>query len=182
MATALCSPLSAGDSAPIGAVAGFCALAGTLIALVAIERDGFAPPLSVAWSAPPSLELSSSLPEWPDRRWTHVAGTVIGIAVAGVLIVATRTGRSTHEVRDISVVAAAPVLLPVVPALGWLGPAYVGEGLATAAVAMLVVGGLRHGRKALSPDADRGVLCLALAAGVVVATVVAVALGAGVGT
>jgi leader peptidase (prepilin peptidase)/N-methyltransferase len=182
MATGLVFALVGWGLGPHWAVAGFCALAGTLIALVAIERDGFAPPLSVGLvgtAIAGALLLAAGV---ADRRWTHVAGTVIGIAVAGVLIVATRTGRSTHEVETSPWIAAAPVLLPVGSALGWLGPAYVGEGLATAAVAMLVVGGLRHGRKALSPDADRGVLCLALAAGVVVATVVAVALGAGVGT
>ena len=50
---------------PHWAVAGSCVLAATLIALVAIERDGLAPPMSVAATAPSSPPPPSSQPASP---------------------------------------------------------------------------------------------------------------------
>jgi hypothetical protein len=163
---------------PHWAVAGACVLAATLVPLVAIEHDGLAAPLSVAVVG---TVLAAGLLEAAgvaDRRWTHVVGVGVGVAVAGAVLAVIRWRRANED--DPSPWwASAPILLPVGVALGWLGPVYAGEGLGTAVVVLLVAHGTRHGH----PDSDRprSVMGLALAAGAVVATVIAVSVGAGVG-
>jgi leader peptidase (prepilin peptidase)/N-methyltransferase len=165
---------------PHPAVAGFCALAATLVALVAIERDGLAPPLSVALvgtAVATALLLGAGA---ADRRWPHLIGLAGGVVVAGALVVVANRpdadrGRAPWR-------SAAPVVLPVGAALGWLGPAYVGEGLAAAAVVVLVAPVVRHRHRSRAGEGVPGVLGLALALGAVVATVTAVAVGAGVAT
>ncbi len=165
---------------PHWAVAGYCVLAATLVALVAIERDGLAPTLSVAvvgTAIAVALLVAAGV---ADRRWSHVVGVVTGVVVAGALVAATR-----HRPRRVDPSpwwAAAPVLLPVGAALGWLGPAYAGEGLAGTAVVLLALRGVRAAPASPSPGQGGAVLALALAAGVVVATAVAVAVGAGAGS
>jgi leader peptidase (prepilin peptidase)/N-methyltransferase len=153
---------------PHWAVAGFCVLAASLIALVAIEADGLPPPLSVAGIGTglgAALLLGAGV---ADRRWSHVVGLIVGLVVAVALVVIKSPWTSS-----------APVLLPVGAVLGWLGLASTAEGLATAA-AVLVIDRLARGRQ-VSPDPDRVVISVALASGAVVASVVAVAIGAGVG-
>lgn len=115
-----------------------------------------------------------------DRRWSHVVGLGIGVAVAGAVVAAGRS-RRVPETAVASWRAAAPVLLPVGAALGWLGPAYVGEGLATTVAVLLTGRAARLWRTKSSPTDSRSVLGLALAAGALVATVVAVGVGAGAG-
>lgn len=162
---------------PHWAVPGFCVLAATLIALAAVEGDGLAPPSSVAVVGTliaGALLLAAGV---ADRRWAHVVGLALGVAVAAALVAVSHRPR-TRLVDPPSLFAGLPVLLPAGAALGWLGPAYVGEGLA-AAVAVLL--GIRVLRPSRPTDPDRSVLGLALTAGVAVATVTAVALGAGVG-
>jgi hypothetical protein len=167
---------------PHWAVAGFCALAATFIALVAVERDGLAPPLSVAVigaGVALALLVAAGL---ADHRHTRVLDAVIGTVVAGALALV--AGKRSDQTGTNPWTAAAPVLLPAGTALGWLGPAAAGEGLATTIVVLLVTVGARHKRPAGTADgrSSRGVLGAALVAGVVVATVVAVATGAGAGT
>jgi leader peptidase (prepilin peptidase)/N-methyltransferase len=161
------------------AVAGYCVLGATLVALVAIERDGLAPTPSVAVVGTAIAVALLVAAGAADRRWSHVVGVVTGAVVAGALVASTRR-RTRVDPAPWS--TAAPVLLPVGAALGWLGPAYVGEGLASAAVVLLAVRGVRSARTSPSSGPSRDVLALALAAGVVVATAVAVAVGAGPGT
>jgi prepilin signal peptidase PulO-like enzyme (type II secretory pathway) len=178
---------------PHWAVAGFCVVAATLIALVAIEGDGLAPPVAiglVGTALAVALLVAAGV---ADRRWAHVIGVAIGAGVALVAVAAIRRfapelgeTSSRNEARSWS--SGAPVLLPAGAALGWLGPAYVGEGLGTAVVVLLVARTVGHGPRAGSAPADESapgnqqVLCLAVAVGVLVATAVAVALGAGAGT
>ena len=165
---------------PHPAVAGFCVLAATLVALVAIERDGLAPPWSVALvgtAVATALLLGAGA---AGRLWPHLIGLAGGVVVAGALVVAAnRPGadRSRAPWRS-----AAPVVLPVGAALGWLGPAYVGEGLAAAVVVVLVAPVMGHRHRSRAGAVVPGVLGLALALGAVVATVTAVAVGAGVAT
>jgi leader peptidase (prepilin peptidase) / N-methyltransferase len=164
---------------PHWAVPGFCVLAATLVALVAVERDGLAPPLSVAAIGTVIGTALLAAAAVADRRWDHLIGLGVGIAVAGTLaLVASRHHRPA---APSSWVAALPVLLPVGAGLGWLGPTYGGEGLAATAVVLLLAWGLRRGRSSTAAGAGRGVVGLALAAGLVVATIVAVAAGAGAG-
>ncbi len=165
---------------PHWGVAGYCVLAATLVALVAIERDGLAPTLSVAVIGTAIAFAFLVAAGAVDRRWAHVVGLVAGVVVAAVLVALIR--RRTHSVEGSGWSTAAPVLLPVGAALGWLGPAYAAEGLAGAALVFLAARGVRPGPRSPSSGRGRGVLGLALAAGVVVATVVAVAAGAGAGT
>jgi leader peptidase (prepilin peptidase)/N-methyltransferase len=161
---------------PHWAVPGFCVLAATLVALVAVERDGLAPPLSVAVIGTAIAVALLIAAGAADHRWAHVVGLAIGVLVAIVVIIA---GRRLHLVEAAPWKGSVPVVLPVAAALGWLGPAYVAEGLATTIVALLVI--RTFGRQRV-PDHHPGVLGAALAGGVVVATIVAVALGSGAGT
>jgi leader peptidase (prepilin peptidase)/N-methyltransferase len=161
---------------PHWAVAGFCVLAATLIALVAVERDGLVPPLSVAVTGSViaiGLLVGAAV---ADRRWAHLVGVLTGSAIAAVLVaVARRVGVGPWA-------DAGPVLLPVAAALGWLGPIYAAEGLGSAVIVTGAVQLARRGRSTPSADPDSGVIGLALGVGAAVATVIAVAVGAGVGT
>lgn len=166
---------------PHWAVAGFCVLAATLIALVAIERDGLAPPLAIAvlgTALAVALLIGAGV---ADRRWAHLIGVVVAVVVAAALVGASRRYHGPQN-KTPSWIAAAPVLLPAGAALGWLGPAYVGEGLAAAIVVLLVTGAVGGRRTSGSAPVVGGFVCLAAGAAVAVATVVAVALGAGAGT
>jgi len=166
---------------PHWAVAGFCVVAATLVALVTVERDGLAPPLSVAVTGSAlavALLVAAGL---ADRRWPHVIGVVVGSVVASVLVAASGRRRA-QTVGTSPWMAAAPALLPVGAALGWLGPVAVGVGLATALVVLVAVRVAHHRRPSSAPGAVRGVLTLALAVGVAAATAAATAVSTGVGT
>ena len=165
---------------PHWAVPGFCVLAATLVALVAVERDGLAPPMSVAVIGTAVGAVLLVAAGVADHRWTHLIGLAIGMAVAGALN-GVGTRRRSPQADSSSWTSALPVLLPVGAGLGWLGPVYAGEGLATAAVLLLVSAGVRRWRPPPSTDQRRGLLGLALAAGLVVAVAVAVGVGAGAG-
>jgi leader peptidase (prepilin peptidase) / N-methyltransferase len=166
---------------PHWAVAGFCVVAATLIALVAIERDGLVSPLAVGVAGSAIALTLLVAAGVADRRWAHVIGAVVGVAVAAALVGASRRFL-TDENTAAWWIAGAPVLLPAGAVLGWLGPAYVGEGLGTAVVVLVAARTISHGPRSGAAAGGPGVLCLAVGAGVVVATVVAVALGAGAGT
>jgi len=165
---------------PHWAVPGFCVIAATLIALVAVERDGLPAPSSVAvigTAVAGALLLAAGV---VDRRWAHLVGLIVGVVVSAAVVAG---GHRTHVRPDdaSSPMAALPVLLPAGAALGWLGPAYAAEGLATTVAVLLVARGARSVRGSGSTRSDRGVLGSALTAGVLVATVTAVAWGAGPG-
>jgi leader peptidase (prepilin peptidase)/N-methyltransferase len=165
---------------PHWAVAGFCVIGAVLVALVAIEGDGLAAPMSVGIIGTAVAGALLVAAGAADRRWAHVIGVVAGMVVAALVVAATRLRRRT-AVEPSPWMAGAPVLLPMGAALGWLGPRYVGEGLATAVVVLLVTHRVRQGRRSPSTGGGGGVLCLSVAVGVTVATVVAVAVGAGPG-
>jgi leader peptidase (prepilin peptidase)/N-methyltransferase len=162
------------------AVAGYCVLAATLIGLVGIERDGLAPPLSVAVIGTAIADAFLVAAGAVDRRWPHVIGVAIGTILAAALVALSRRPRNDRADPP-AWVTAAPVLLPVGAALGGLGLASVAEGLGTSVVVVLVTRSLERGRTPTTPITYRGVLGLALAAGVAVAAVVAVAVGSGAG-
>ncbi len=165
---------------PHWGVPGYCVLAATLVSLVAVERDGLAPPLSVAvigTAIGSALLVAAGV---ADRRWPHVVGVVIGAVVAGVIVGLVRR-RGSRPVDPAPWRAAAPVLLPVGAALGWLGAAYAAEGLATTVVVLLVIRAARKASTTSSPRPGRAVFVLAFTAGAVVATAVAAAVGAGAG-
>ena len=161
---------------PHWAVPGFCVLAATLVALVAVECDGLAPPLSVAVIGTAIAVALLIAAGAADRRWAHVIGLAIAVlAAAAVMVGGGRSRRAGAE----SWKGSLPVLLPVAAALGWLGPAYVAEGVASTFVALLAIRAFSRRR---FPGHQGAWLGVALATGAVVATVVAVAVGAGAGT
>lgn len=153
---------------PHWAVAGFCVLAATLVALVAIEADGLNPPLSAAAVGTAIGALLLIGAGAADHRWPRVVGVLIGVAVAAVLV-AVKTPWA----------GSAPVLLPVGAVLGWLGLASAGEGLATAAIVLVAARSVGKSDGTEHPVPE--VLGLALAVGAVAATVIAIATGAGTG-
>jgi leader peptidase (prepilin peptidase)/N-methyltransferase len=162
------------------AVAGFCVLAATLVVLVAVAGDGLGPPLSVAVIGTAMAVVVLGAAAVSDRHWSRVVGVVVAVAVAGALVAVARP-YTESRVEAPSWVAAAPVLLPAGTALGWLGPPSVGIGVATAAVVFLGARAIQRVRRTTSPRAGAAI-CLALGAGVVVATVVAVTVGSGAGS
>jgi leader peptidase (prepilin peptidase)/N-methyltransferase len=166
---------------PHWAVAGFCVLAATLVALVAIERDGLAPPLAIGVVGTALAVALLAAAGVADHRWGHLIGAAVGVGVAAALVGVSRRYREAEN-KASSWMAAAPVLLPAGAALGWLGPAYVGEGLAAAVVVLLVARTVGPRQTSGSARGAAAFVCLAVGAGVAVATVVAVALGAGAGT
>ncbi len=122
---------------PHWAVAGFCVLGATFVALVTVESDGLAPPLPVAavgTSLATALLVAAGV---ADRRWSHVLGVLVGAGAGTVIVAALERARGGLRHR-FSWLAASPVLLPTGAALGWLGPASAAEGLAAAGLVWLV--------------------------------------------
>jgi leader peptidase (prepilin peptidase)/N-methyltransferase len=166
---------------PHWAVAGFCVLGATLVVMVAVEADGLAPPLSVAVIGTSLATVLLVAAGGADHRWGHVLGLVIAVAVAAVVVAGAERGNTkTIDAGSPGVVVAAPVLLPVAAALGWLGPVYLAEGLAVAVV-LILVARIVQTRPSSSERRVRAVAASALAAGAVVATVLAVTVGSGAG-
>lgn len=168
---------------PHWGVAGFCVLAATVVALVAVALDGLTPPVSVAIVGTAMAVVLLVAAGLADHRPSRVVGVAVGVAVATVLVGITR--RRSLLRRDLGLwTRQAPVLLPVGTALGWLGPAYAGIGLG-AAVSVLVASRVARPVPVRTPgDTATTPRCLfgfALAVGVAVAVTVAVAAGSGAG-
>jgi leader peptidase (prepilin peptidase) / N-methyltransferase len=165
---------------PHWGVAGFCVIAATLTALIAVERDGLVPPLSVAVTGTAVATVLLVAAGSVDRRWNHVAGVVIGAAAGAALLAATAWhGSRRPRPRRLPQVSG---LLPAGAALGWLGPTYAGAGVGVAAVALIAAGIGRHHRALTANDSggDRW-FEVSLGIGVAVAVALSVAFGAAPG-
>jgi prepilin signal peptidase PulO-like enzyme (type II secretory pathway) len=165
---------------PHWVVAGYCVLAATLIGLVGVELDGLTPPLSVAVIGVGIADAFLLAAGVADRHWPHVVGVAIGTVLAAGLVVMSRH-RRFQGVDSPDWISTAPLLLPVGAALSALGPAAAAEGLGTSVVVVLVTRGLQQRRASTTSLTTPVVFGLALAGGVVVAMVVAVAVGSGAG-
>ena len=125
LATALVFAAVGWGLGPHWAVPGFCVLAATLVALVAVEGDGLAPPLAVAvigTGIAIALLIGAGA---ADRRWAHVAGLIIAVVVAAVAVI---LGRRARPVGTDSWTGSLPVLLPAAAALGMAGTGLGGRG------------------------------------------------------
>jgi leader peptidase (prepilin peptidase)/N-methyltransferase len=164
---------------PHWAVAGYCVLAATFVALVAVEADGLAPPLSAAAVGTGLATAVLVGAGAADRRWSHVIGVMVGAVFAAAVVAVSRRRRWRERTEPARWTDSTAALLPAGAALGWLGPAGVGEGLAAAAIVLLVARALEH--RPSTTRRGKSVLALALAIGVTVAVVTAVARGTGAG-
>ena len=152
-------------------VAGACVVAATLVALVSIEYDGFALPLTVALVGAALAVVALVAAAAADHHWARLVGVGVGSAL-GVLG-ALGVGRRRSVPSSLS--AGAPVWLPAGAWFGWLGPGDGAIGVAVAAVVLALLSGPRRRH-------DKGAMALSVGTAVVVATVVALATGRGPGT
>ncbi|MDR3647578.1 MAG: prepilin peptidase [Acidimicrobiales bacterium] len=118
---------------PHWGVPGMCLLGATVVALAAIELDGMAPPASVSLVGTALGAVLLSAGALADRRWWHLGGLWIGIAVAaGVSAAGTLAARGRG-------VTSTPLwaLVPAGAVMGWVGGVGVAVGVATAAVVLV---------------------------------------------
>ena len=144
------------------AVPGMCVLGATALASAAIELDGLAPPPSVSLIGTGLGALLLSAAAVADRRWWHLGGMLIGLAVTGsAAVLASRATKRRPSPVGLWPLTAAGA------AMGWVGP--VGTVVGVSTFAVVVVGRWlvirqrpRHDRS----ERDRGV---AVAAGLAAA-------------
>lgn len=114
---------------PHWAVPGMCVLGATALTLAAIDLDGLPPPATVSLVGTGGGALLLSAAAIADRRWWHLGGMLIGIALSLGALMAVRWEARRH--------GAAPALWALVPAgavLGWTGPLGAVVGVITSVV------------------------------------------------
>ncbi|MGH3184321.1 MAG: prepilin peptidase, partial [Streptosporangiaceae bacterium] len=98
------------------AVPGMCVLGATALALAAIELDGLAPPATVSLVGTGLGAVALAAAAVADRRWWHLGGMGIGIAVAGLAVVT--SGWATRP--RIDSVTLPWALVPAGAVMGWV--------------------------------------------------------------
>jgi leader peptidase (prepilin peptidase)/N-methyltransferase len=160
---------------PHWGVPGVCVLGATALALAAVELDGLAPPASVALVGTALGAALLAAAAVADRRWWHLGGMGIGIALA--LCVVAAGARAARRPGDTSNPLWA--LVPAGAVMGWVGAAGAAVGVATSAVVLVgasVFVRTRHGQKRQVPG-----LALAAAVGSAAALVGAFVAGSSIG-
>ena len=118
---------------PHWGVPGMCVLGATALALAAIEVDGLPPPASVSLVGTALGAVLLSAAALADRRWWHLGGLWIGVAVAacvaaGGTVAARRRG-----------VTSTPfwALIPAGAVMGWVGAFGAALGVGTSALCLV---------------------------------------------
>ncbi len=111
------------------AVPGMCALGATTLALATIELDGLPPPAAVSLIGTGVGAALLGAAAVADRRWWHLGGMLIGIAVAAVAVWA---GTQVSAGRGPKIGLWG--LIPYGAVLGWVGAVGAAVGVATSAV------------------------------------------------
>jgi leader peptidase (prepilin peptidase) / N-methyltransferase len=159
------------------AVPGMCALGATIVALTVIEFDGLPASAAVALIGTglgASLLFAAAV---ADRRWWHLGGLLIGIAVASAMVVAWWAACRGRGARTLPW-----ALVPAGAVMGWVGPVGALVGVATSAVGvaglsvLLRVSSRRH-----SSNAGAGI-AFAVAIGTIAAVIGALIAGSSIGT
>jgi prepilin signal peptidase PulO-like enzyme (type II secretory pathway) len=117
------------------AVPGMCVLGATTLALAAIELDGLAPPATVSLVGTGLGAVALAGAAVADRRWWHLGGMGIGIAVTGLVVVTTAWATRRRD----DGVTLPWALMPAGAVMGWVGPLGAGIGVATSAVVLVGV-------------------------------------------
>jgi leader peptidase (prepilin peptidase) / N-methyltransferase len=162
---------------PHWSAAGMCVLGATSLALAAIELDGLSAPatVSVVGTAAGAALLSAAAVA--DRRWWHLGGMLIGIAVAtGVAALWSSSSRRHRRV------ATSPwVLLPAGAVMGWVGPLGAAVGVAASVVVLLGLAVLRRGDRRAEGATTRPGIAFVVALGSAAAVLSAFAAGSSIG-
>jgi len=153
-----------------------CALGATTLALAAIELDGLPPPATVSLVGTGMGAVLLSAAAIADRRWWHLGGMLIGIALS---VGAVMTGRWAASRGG-----TVPTLWALIPAgavLGWTGPLGAVVGAISSAV---VCTGLWVSFRALPGQEGRRrfpSIALSVAVGSTAAVIAAFAAGGSIG-
>jgi leader peptidase (prepilin peptidase)/N-methyltransferase len=159
------------------AIPGMCALSATALTLAAVELDGLLPPASVALIGTgigAALLCGAAV---ADRRWWHLGGTLIGVAVATTALVTGAWIAKRHGAR-----ASLWPLLPAGAVMGWVGP--LGAAVGVAALAVVLAGEAVFLAKQPTKGAAsrRSGVAVAAAVGVGAALIAAFVAGSSIGT
>ncbi len=157
------------------AVPGMCTLGATSLALAAIELDGLTPPASVSLIGTGLGALLLAAAAIADRRWWHLGGMLIGIAVALAAIVVANAARR----RGSTVTAWA--LLPAGAVMGWVGPPGAVIGVATFAVVSVGLAVLMRRRSRPGDSVPHPFVAVAAAVGAGAALIAAFVAGSSIG-
>ena len=141
-------------------VPGMCVLAATALALAATEVDGQPPPASVALIGTALGAILLAAAAVADRRWWHLGGMAIGIAVAGCVVA---SGALTTRRRRVPSTAWWAVL-PAGAVMGWVGALGAAVGVSTCAA--VLVGVAVFFRTGSRIGSTRGFTAIALAAAI----------------
>jgi len=173
LATGVLFGLVAWGLGPHWAVPGTCALGATALASMAIELDGTPPPAAVAVVGTALGDLLLGVAGVADRRWWHLAGVLIGTAVAAAVVAGAALARRGRD-------RALPwAVLPVGALLGWVGGIGTAVGVAVTAVAVAVL--ISSGSPTRRAQRHRAGVAVASAVGSVAAVIAAVAAGCPIG-
>jgi leader peptidase (prepilin peptidase)/N-methyltransferase len=116
------------------ALPGMCALAATALALAVIELDGLPSPAAVSLIGTGLGTALLSAAAIADRRWWHLGGMLIGVAVASAVVAVGWGAQRSHPHRTVPW-----ALLPGGAVMGWAGAVGASAGVVTS---VLVVAGL----------------------------------------
>jgi leader peptidase (prepilin peptidase)/N-methyltransferase len=160
------------------AVPGMCALGATTVALAVIEVDGLPPPATVSSIGTALGAVLLSAAAVADRRWWHLGGMVIGIAIASCLAVsASRAARRRGA-------GSSPLwaLVPAGAVMGWVGATGAAIGVSTSAVALVAMAVLFRTRRGHKGSHRMAGLAVAAGAGSIAAVIAAFVAGSSIGT
>ncbi len=160
------------------AVPGMCVLGATTVALAVIELDGLPPPATVSSIGTALGAVLLSAAAVADRRWWHLGGMLIGIAIAGCIAV---SGSRAARRRG---VGSSPLwaMIPAGAVMGWVGAIGATIGVSTSAVALIGLAVLSRTRVRHQGSHRVAGIAVAASAGSVAALIAAFVTGSSIGT
>ncbi len=159
------------------AVPGMCVLVATSVALATVELDGLAPPAAVSLVGTAVGAVLLGAAAVADRRWWHLGGMLIGVAVAGCAVPV-----GTWAAKRFGTPFTFWALVPAGAVMGWVGGIGAAVGVSTSAVALVLVSAFSRARP--RPEPGHTVLGVAVvaAAGAAAALIGAFVTGTSIGT
>jgi leader peptidase (prepilin peptidase)/N-methyltransferase len=159
------------------AVPGMCALVATSLALAAVELDGPAPPAAVSLIGTAVGAVLLGAAAVADRRWWHLGGMLIGVAVAGCAVSA-----GSWAAKRLGAPFTFWALVPAGAVMGWVGGTGAAVGASTAAVALVLVSAFSRARPRHEPGHRVLGVAVVAAAGAAAALIGAFVTGTSIGT